>query len=299
MKDGLIPPGLTSVIYSLTDNGIPCIPVMGINNISSTSSSLVEHCHPGIMEIRYLKTGQLTWNVDGNDYIQKGNEFFITFPGEMHCTSGYPICRGQIYWLQVQFPTTFHSFLGLTAERAEPIVQGLMNLPRRSFPGKRMARPLFEKIIHLHQQNFRGDILQSLSIAARLQAWLLLVIECAHTQEETREISDSQAKMNELIDLIRKNPGERYNSNEMADMLGLSSSRFFHKFKDAMGMTPGEFILRAKVERARALLTETNMSITDISFRLGFSSSQYFATVFKRYTRITPRQARKERLPPF
>ncbi len=59
-------------------------------------------------------------------------------------------------------------------------------------------------------------------------------------------------------------------------------------------MPPGEFILRCKVEHARRLLAEEASPITEIAFRLGFSSSQYFATVFKRYTNMTPREARRE-----
>jgi AraC-like DNA-binding protein len=42
------------------------------------------------------------------------------------------------------------------------------------------------------------------------------------------------------------------------------------------------------VERARELLDNSDLTVTDIAFMLNFSSSQYFSTVFKQYTNITP-----------
>jgi AraC-like DNA-binding protein len=51
--------------------------------------------------------------------------------------------------------------------------------------------------------------------------------------------------------------------------------------------------LRARVVRAEQLLRETERPITHIAHDLGFSSSQYFATVMKRYTRLSPSALRR------
>ena len=53
------------------------------------------------------------------------------------------------------------------------------------------------------------------------------------------------------------------------------------------------YILKKKIEKARSLLLETKLSITAIAFQCGFSSSQYFATAFKRFCRMTPSQFRE------
>jgi AraC-like DNA-binding protein len=58
-------------------------------------------------------------------------------------------------------------------------------------------------------------------------------------------------------------------------------------------MPPHEYILRCKIDRAVAQLEAGERSITDIAYDLGFSSSQYFATVFKRFTRLNPRDIPK------
>jgi AraC-like DNA-binding protein len=74
----------------------------------------------------------------------------------------------------------------------------------------------------------------------------------------------------------------------LAEDAGLSLSRFKTKFKAQIGIAPHEFILRCKVEAAKKFLLEENRNVTNTAMELGFSSSQYFATVFKRFTQQTP-----------
>ena len=78
----------------------------------------------------------------------------------------------------------------------------------------------------------------------------------------------------------------------MAEVAGLSVSHFKARFRRETGLPPREFILREKIRLAREALGKGHGTVTDIAFELGFSSSQYFATVFKRYTGQSPRQIR-------
>jgi AraC-like DNA-binding protein len=77
----------------------------------------------------------------------------------------------------------------------------------------------------------------------------------------------------------------------LAAKAGLSVSRFKAWFKLEAGVPPLEYMQRAKVEEARRRL-ERGASVTEVAYALGFSTSQYFATVFKRYTGQQPRAIR-------
>jgi AraC-like DNA-binding protein len=57
-------------------------------------------------------------------------------------------------------------------------------------------------------------------------------------------------------------------------------------------LSPAEYRTRKRVHVAKKLLRESNMPITTISHDLGFASSQYFATVFKNYTGMKPKEYR-------
>jgi transcriptional regulator GlxA family with amidase domain len=53
-------------------------------------------------------------------------------------------------------------------------------------------------------------------------------------------------------------------------------------------MTPNDYLQRLRVTRARDLLVTTSQSVTDIAYATGFSSSQYFSNVFRKYAGTTP-----------
>jgi AraC-like DNA-binding protein len=76
----------------------------------------------------------------------------------------------------------------------------------------------------------------------------------------------------------------------LAEVARLSESRFKTRFKRELGVPPAEFWLRQKIEKATLLLK--SKSVTEVAHELGFSSSQYFATVFKRYTLCSPSRFR-------
>ena len=74
----------------------------------------------------------------------------------------------------------------------------------------------------------------------------------------------------------------------LAQVARLSESRCKARFKREIGVPPAEYWLRKKIEQAIVLLK--NRSVTEVAYELGFSSSQYFATVFKRYKLVSPSQ---------
>ena len=82
---------------------------------------------------------------------------------------------------------------------------------------------------------------------------------------------------------------------EAALVAGLSLPRFKARFKNEVGIPPAEYLQRYRIERAEHGLANSTRSVTEIAFELGFCSSQYFATVFRRYTRLSPTQYRAAR----
>jgi transcriptional regulator GlxA family with amidase domain len=99
-----------------------------------------------------------------------------------------------------------------------------------------------------------------------------------------------------MMDYVEANMEQPLPLVELAQHVGLSLPRLKSKFKQEVGVAPGDYIARRRIQRAAQLLNETNDSVTEIAMRLGFSSSQYFATVFKRYTLHSPKSARAMKL---
>ena len=79
----------------------------------------------------------------------------------------------------------------------------------------------------------------------------------------------------------------------MARSCGLGVTQFVHVVKQLTNMTPFHFLNHHRLERAAGLLRSGDQSITDLAQECGYSSSQYFATLFHRRFGCSPTQYRK------
>lgn len=79
---------------------------------------------------------------------------------------------------------------------------------------------------------------------------------------------------------------------DMARAAGLSTAHFSRSFRDAFGETPHQYLLTRRLERAAALLRNTDRAVTDICFLVGLGSVGSFTTSFQRMFGTTPTRYR-------
>lgn len=80
---------------------------------------------------------------------------------------------------------------------------------------------------------------------------------------------------------------------ELSSELGVSKQYICRLFKDNMGVSPVEYIMKRRIHTAKELLVSTDRKIEDIAYELGFCSSSYFEKIFKRHEGISPAKFRK------
>ncbi|MBQ4527182.1 MAG: helix-turn-helix transcriptional regulator [Clostridia bacterium] len=81
---------------------------------------------------------------------------------------------------------------------------------------------------------------------------------------------------------------------DTAEKLGISYVHFIRRFKQSTGVTPGEYLTKIRLERAKIFLAQNDMMIKEIAPRCGFENEYYFSNVFKKYTGMTPTAFRKK-----
>ena len=72
--------------------------------------------------------------------------------------------------------------------------------------------------------------------------------------------------------------------------IGMSRASLYNKLKALTDMGANDYINKFRMEKAITLITHTDMSFTEITEKIGFTTSRYFSTAFKQYTGETPTQ---------
>lgn len=119
----------------------------------------------------------------------------------------------------------------------------------------------------------------------------IVVQESMHKQPE---ISDNDRKfMRHLADFVEAHISDSNLSTAMlAEEFCLSPRQFSRRVKDITGVDTTHYIRAARIMKARTLLTETELPISEIYFECGFESANYFARVFKQDVGVSPSEFR-------
>ncbi|MBA4387329.1 MAG: hypothetical protein C0404_05065 [Verrucomicrobia bacterium] len=270
--------------------GVPDVLEIGRRCQSRHETRLTPHIHgPDRMEIAYLHKGRKQFAVGGRKYALKGGDVLVIGPGELHGGIGKLEERGLLYWVTLKIPPPGKGFLGFPVDLTRELLQFITPPRQNHFRGAFRLRDHVEGMIAAALQMKKNRVAR-LAVHAHLLLFLLELAKCSCSR--TRQRLDWK---DHLLTHIESNLSEPLSVAGMAAASRLSVSAFERRFTKEVGFSPADYILRRRIDIARDLLAGTSTSITEIAFELGFSSSQYFATVFKRYTGLAPRDARKSK----
>jgi transcriptional regulator GlxA family with amidase domain len=88
-------------------------------------------------------------------------------------------------------------------------------------------------------------------------------------------------------------PHEEWPISRLAQVGGISEAYFARSFREAFGIPPHRYLLTRRVERAAALLRDTDLSITEVAFRTGWNSLGTFGRTFRDVTGESPGDLRR------
>src|ERR1700757_1648572 len=102
------------------------------------------------------------------------------------------------------------------------------------------------------------------------------------------------ARLRRIKDLVHAKMEDDLSLDEMAQSVGLSTAHFARMFRKSTGETPHQFVLRQKVERAKAMLRAPDARVLDVAVACGFKTQQHFAQVFRDVCRVSPTEYRQD-----
>lgn len=249
------------------------------------------HSHAGLEVLMFLR-GSAEYEFRGGRRLAlTGDHFLIVPPGLRHraardvrsptvhssitldltaaVRSGCPFTRTELDWLRARLAVS------------QPEVRAMTPLLRRR------ARVL-HRIIHQHPEHAPAP---DEAAALRLQIASIL-IEAAKAGE-ARSIERDAGLVTSAIAHLEQHFGEALQMDAVAESIGCSRSRFYAAFRRETGMSPNDWLLRLRVEKAVRLLSRAGSpGVAEIAHATGFSSHAYFCQVIRKYTGRSPGEHR-------
>ena len=135
----------------------------------------------------------------------------------------------------------------------------------------------------------------ALSIEASLiEALSYLIKNFAHTTKEYEETFDSKAIIKNSIEYIKDSLDTNITLDDLASNSKLSKYHFLRTFKNSIGLTPHQFLLIQRIEKAKELISK-GISLSEIAFQTGFSDQSHFNRSFKKMYGYSPSSLNKNK----
>ena len=103
-------------------------------------------------------------------------------------------------------------------------------------------------------------------------------------------------KLKRVREFIVANLEEDLSLAELAEVADLSQFHFARAFRKSTGQTPQQYLMQQRIERAKQLLSKDDLPIVEISLRTGFKNQSHFTTLFRKFTKHTPKLWREMKL---
>jgi signal transduction histidine kinase/DNA-binding response OmpR family regulator len=157
-----------------------------------------------------------------------------------------------------------------------------------------ITKPFSEEILRLKTENF-------LENRSKIREQLIKQIESTTQLDYGKNIQPSVVEfenvneifINKLVTIIELNIQEvDFGVEKLAREIGMEASTLYKKMMALIDIAPGEFIREIRLKRAAQLLAQKHLTVTDVSFMVGYDDPKYFSKIFKKYHAVSPSEYR-------
>ena len=228
-----------------------------------------------LYEIELITTDYGTSIINGQEYPHKKGNLLVALPGDKRCTRNKFECHSV-------------KFLPDENDCIIPYLKELAGVTQMTETGK--IEKIFNEIYRISLGNQAG---KALYLDAKIRELTAVIYQNINTFSRDLKYRRYVKSVYLCTEFIRKNSDKPLSLGEIAETVSLSPSFFHSVFKGVTGKTPYEYLTECRISKAELLLGNSALSIEEISVECGFSSRQYFDTVFKKRVGKTPSAYRK------
>lgn len=247
---------------------------IGVLSAAYTPSGDPYRWGPGVRvcySLHYVVKGRGVFVCDGTTFELTKDSYFLIFPNSLVSYHPDPDDPWEYTWVDFE------------GDEAEALLACSSLTRRRPIAA---ADPSELPYFHTIAKTWIPADPVSLCRCGACLRWILAsVIERSPSKKELyRPSVAEQAK----ADIERSYHDPEYSIGVLTRRLGISRASLHRHFLSAYGISPGEYILRLRIEKARELLLRSRHSVKSVAYSVGFSDPLYFSKLFKRHIGISP-----------
>ena len=149
-----------------------------------------------------------------------------------------------------------------------------------------------EFIKNLFKANAEKSKAWELRVIGNLTLLFATLLELGHIFQASEE--KNKSIYSQIIDYIAHNFSSNITSSHISNALHINNSYFCRLFRKNFGYCFQNYLCMYRIEKSKPLLKHTNLSISEIAYRVGFNSFSYYSKKFKEYVSMTPKEYRNK-----
>jgi len=257
------------------------------------------HRNEGI-EFHFLESGTMPYAQENKEVILKPNYMTITRPWEAHKVGNPYIGMGKFYWVIIDLGVrrphqdwVWPDWITLTPSDLARLTTILRQNKKSIVKTNSLIRDCFLRINKAIDTDVKGSNASRLRLL--INYLLILLLDLMDTDDVVLDesLTDSSRSVKYFLSELDKKLSENWTIELMAQSAGVGVTRFTYHCKQLTNLTPMRYLTMKRLDLSKKMLQENKeLSIAEIAYMCGFATSQYFATVFKKYEKCSPNEYR-------
>ncbi len=262
------------------------------------------HCNEGL-EIGYLSAGRLPFGVEQRSYQLKPGDLTITRPWQRHRVGNPRVPACHYSWLILDVgmrrpnqPWNWPNWLLFPKTSLKRLTNLMRQNEQPVWHSNREIGRCFERLDETATLGCGDSNRTRLKILINELIVLLAELLESRNPRLDGSLTGSERTVRLFLDNLHRRLDEPWTLESMAAACGLGRTHFASYCRKLYNVPPMEHLARLRLHAAaRALSAHPDASITEIAFRCGFQSSQYFARVFRERLGRSPSEYRRDHSP--
>lgn len=231
----------------------------------------VSRAHYANPLLLFVRRGALQLHCGGKDYRAEKGDVVLLDCDRPHCYRA----EQQVEFLYLHFDGG-HSHALVRALAAQTPLH-------RKEENVYIGEQLYEMIRAYARHGIENEAADSLRIY-QLLIWLAM---------PPKSLLERDSPIGQTVKYIREHVGEQIRLQELAEMTHLSMCHYSHAFKQQTGFAPTEYIMNTRLEKAKMLLLQTTLPISEIAAEVGYESGSSLSSLFLKRVGCSPRDYRR------